>query len=95
MSTILDETSRPELTQANGSMSLIRWFALITVLRAVKRVCRYYYLEVPDLRRSVDRPRDDVSSVGRQLNAVDADLFGRQHDVGDSRTLTGRRRRHS
>ena len=51
------------------------------------------YLEVPGLRRSVDRSGDDVSSIGRQLDAVDTDLLGGQHDVGDGRTLTGRRRR--
>ena len=49
------------------------------------------YPEVPDLRRSVDGPGDDVSSVGGQLTAVDTDLFGGQHDVGDGRTLLTRR----
>ena len=46
-------------------------------------------LEVPDLRRSVDGTCDDVSSVGRQLDAVDAYLFSRQHDVSDRSALSG------
>jgi len=41
-------------------------------------------LEVPDLRWSVDGSGHYVASVGRQLNAVDADLFGR-HQVGRRR----------
>jgi len=46
------------------------------------------YLEVPDLWRSVDGSSDDVSAVGRQLDAVDADLLGGQHDVRHGRPLT-------